>query len=154
MNKSKVKTILALTGTLLIGFVLGMLVTVQIHHAQMKKFRSFASREGFGNWTLHVVNPSPEQREKMMPVIKKYAAQNLELRKKYRNEFINLMKNYRKDLYPLLTPEQINRLESLSRARKGHPKRGMKKHPSAPGNMSPPERHGNRPPGPGLPFAW
>ncbi len=114
MKNSRWRTILVLSGTLIIGFVLGMLTSVQIRNAQIRKFRSFASQEGFGRWTLHVVDPSPEQKEKIMPVIKKYGRKNLELRKKYRKDFIGLMKDYKKELYPLLTPEQIQRLETRS----------------------------------------
>ena len=137
MKKSKLKNILALAGTLIIGFVLGMLTSGLIRHAQIKKFRSFASREGFGNWTIHVVNPTPEQRQKLMPVIKKYASENMELREKYRKEFMLLMKDYKKDLYPLLTPKQIQRLETMTHPRNGwhkssgkRPARPMKKPPS------------------------
>jgi len=141
MKKSKIRTILVLAGTLIIGFVLGMLTSVQIRHAQLKKFRSFASQEGFGRWTLHVVNPTPEQKQQLMPVIKKYAEKNLELRWKYKKDFLDLMKDYKKELYPLLTPEQIQRLETMTHARPGwHHSKGKRVPP--PGGKEPPPPQG------------
>ncbi len=115
MRTTKLKIVLVLTGTLLLGFFLGLLTAAQIRNAHIKKYRTFATRDGFAAWTLHVIDPTPEQREKILPVIGKYAEKNLELRKRYRSEFIRLMKEYKQELYPLLTPEQIDRLEKMTR---------------------------------------
>ena len=137
MKTNKLKIILVLSGTLIIGFALGMLTAAQIRNAHIKKFRTFASKDGFTHWTIHVIDPSPEQKEKISPVISKYAKENLALRKKYRNEFVSLMKAYQKELYPLLTKEQIQRLEKMTHPR-GHrspPRHGRGSGPNAPGKQ-------------------
>ncbi len=140
MKSLNFRTILVLVSTLLIGFAIGMLTAVQIRNAHMKKFRSYATREGFSYWTLHVINPTPQQREQLLPVIKRYANENITLRKKYRNDFINLMKEFKNELYPLLTQEQKDRLERMS-----HPKGKRypsKRHSPKPGsrNFHPPQK--------------
>lgn len=118
MKSLNIRTILVLAGTLLIGFALGVLTAVQIRNAHLKKFRSYATREGFSYWTLHVIDPTPQQREQLLPVIRKYANENNKLRKEYRDDFINLMKEFKNELDPLLTQEQIDRIEKM-----GHSKR-------------------------------
>jgi hypothetical protein len=140
MKKNKLKIILALTGTLIIGFALGMLTSAQIRNAHIKKYRSFTTQDGFAYWTIHLINPTPEQKEKILPVIRKYAAKNMELRKEYRGAFISLMKDYKKELYPLLTKEQINRLEHMTRShgrRGSHPGKGpgSGRSPNTPGGL-------------------
>ncbi len=135
MKKYTLKIILVLTGTLLIGFALGMLTSAQIRNAHIKKFRSFSSADRFVFWTLHILDPTPEQREKILPVIRKYAAENNKLREEYREDFIDLMKNFKKDLYPYLTDEQKQRIEHIS-----HGPQGPKDHQG---------RRGSPPPGRG-----
>ncbi len=142
MRTTKLKIVLVLTGTLLLGFFLGLLTSAQIRNAHIKKYRTFASRDGFAAWTIHVIDPTPEQKEKILPVVEKYAEKNLDLRRKYREEFIRLMKDYRNELYPLLTPEQINKLENMTRPHR--PGRGPRRG-KGPGPGGPPMPSGKKP---------
>ncbi|HHJ10668.1 MAG TPA: hypothetical protein ENK25_07220 [Bacteroidetes bacterium] len=107
----KTRPVIILICTLVLGFLLGMATSAWIRHSKMKDFRAFNSIEAFRVRTLSILDPTPEQKEKIVPVIIKYGQKNFELRKKYREEFIVLMKEYRDTLYPLLTREQIERLE-------------------------------------------
>lgn len=108
----KTRSIIILICTLVLGFLLGMATSAWIRHNKMKDFRAFNSIEAFRVRTLSILDPTPEQKEKIVPVIIKYGQKNYELKKKYREEFIVLMKEYRDTLYPLLTKEQIEKLET------------------------------------------
>ena len=110
----KTRSILILSATLVIGIAIGMLISVQIQNAQMKKFRSFGSREGFKKLTFHIIEPTSEQTRKIEPVIDEFTRKNDSLRKVYKSDFKTLMKEYKDELYPLLTSEQIKRLEDFT----------------------------------------
>lgn len=133
----KTRSILILSATLIIGVALGMLISVQIQNAHMKKFRSFGSPAGFKKITLQILQPTPDQQTKIEPVIDEFARKNDSLRKVYRGDFISLMKDYKKELYPLLSKEQIDRLEEMT-----HPRRYYKgkKSDRRPGGGPPPDR--------------
>ncbi len=140
VKTNKIKIILVLTGTLIIGFALGMLTSAQIRNAHLKKYRSFSSTDRFIYGTLHMIDPTPEQKEKILPVIKKYASENNTLREKYRGDFIALMKDFRKELDPYLTKAQKERMDNIARS---HSKRsgGSKRHGGPP--SPPPGDHGS-----------
>ncbi|NOY36467.1 MAG: hypothetical protein GXO83_02730 [Chlorobi bacterium] len=147
----KTRSILILSGTLIIGIALGMLISVQLRNAQIRKFRSFGSREGFKKVTLHVIQPTPEQQQEIEPVINAFALKNDSLRKAYRKDFISLMKEYRKELYPLLTKEQIDRLENMTRTehRKYRQNRPGNRHPGSRSHGKQGGNPNNRQPHPG-----
>ena len=50
----------------------------------------------------------------LLPVIEKFAKKNQDVRKRYAKEFRNLLKEYHSELKPLLTDEQIKKMESFS----------------------------------------
>ena len=147
VKTNKIKIILVLAGTLIIGFALGMLTSAQIRNAHLKKYRSFSSTERFIYGTLHVIDPTPEQKEEIMPVIKKYASENNALREKYRDDFIALMKDFKKELYPYLTDVQKERMDNIARSHNKRP-RGPKRH-----GGPPPPPPGDRGPG-RMPCPW
>ena len=142
MRTNKLKITLVLTATLLIGFALGMLTSAQIRNAHIKKYQSFSSTDRFVYWTIHLIDPTPAQKEKILPVIRKFASENNELRQRYRDDFFSLMKDFKKELYPFLTPEQIRRLESFHHDRTG--RKGTR--PSQGKGSGKGPRHGSVPP--------
>ena len=110
----KTRSILILSATLVIGIAIGMLISVQIQNAQMKKFRSFGSREGFKKVTFHIIEPTSGQARKIEPIIDDFTRKNDSLRIVYKKDFKALLKEYQDELYPLLTREQIQRLEEFT----------------------------------------
>lgn len=147
MRTNKLKITLVLTATLLIGFALGMLTSAQIRNAHISKFRSFSSADRFVYWTIHLIDPTPDQKEKILPVIRKFASENNELRQRYRDDFMVLMKDFKKELYPMLTEEQIRRLESFHHERSGR-KRGGPSPGKGSGQGHSPRRGSGPPPDP------
>ncbi len=110
----RTRSVIILVSTLLLGFLLGLATSAWVRHYKMKEFKAFTSIEGFRVRAISILEPTPEQEQLLIPVITEYGKKNLELKKKYREDFVNLMKEYRSTLYPLLTREQIERLESRS----------------------------------------
>lgn len=135
----KARTVVFLVATLILGFILGFFSSSWIRYHRMKEFRSFASTEGFRVRELSIIEPTEEQTELLIPVIHKFAGKNMELKKEYRDEFISLMKEYRSELYPLLSAEQIERLESRKWKSKGF-ERGSRGPHKMPPPGDPPRR--------------
>ncbi len=111
------KSLIAILLTLIIGIVIGFLSSTYMRNRKMEEFRSYASYEGFKYQALRVIDPTEEQEEKILPVIESFSRKNQELKIRYREEFITLMKDYKNELEPLLTKEQIQRIESRRRER-------------------------------------
>ncbi len=108
----KSKSLIAILLTLIIGIVIGILSSTYMRNRRMEEFRSYASFEGFRYQALRVIDPTEEQQEKILPVIEEFSRKNQELKIKYREEFIALMKDYKNKLEPLLTKEQMQRIEN------------------------------------------
>ncbi len=118
------KSLIAILITLIIGIVIGILSSTYMRNRRLKEFRSYASFEGFKYQALRIIDPTEEQKEKILPVIEEFSRKNQKLKIKYREEFIALMKDYKNELDPLLTKEQIQRIESRRHERPPSDRRG------------------------------
>ena len=107
----KIKSIIIIVVTLALGMVLGGLGSGYLRAKKMKEVRSYASVEGFTYRFLKIIEPTEEQKKQIVPIIKKFSEENDKLRKEYRDDFRQLMKQFRDELHPLLTKEQIQKLE-------------------------------------------
>lgn len=79
----------------------------------MKEFRSYVSVDGFRYHALKLLEPTEDQKAIIVPVIDKFSKANQQLRRKYRTEFIQLMKQYHNELDPLLTKEQLEKIQKI-----------------------------------------
>ena len=111
----KVKAVVVISATLILGFAIGFLTSGMINHQRMRKFRSFNSMESFKQRTIHILEPTEEQLKEILPLIDEYAKKMDEIRKDFGKEFFALINDFHNELKPLLTEEQIERLESLMR---------------------------------------
>ena len=111
----KVKPIIIISSTLIIGFAIGFLTSSMISHQRMKEFRSFNSVESFKRRTIHLIEPTETQMKEILPVIDKYAKEMNQIRKDFGKEFFTIMKNFHSDIKPFLTEEQIEKLEFIQR---------------------------------------
>ena len=115
MSNMKVKAVIVIAATLILGFAIGFLTSSMITHQRMKKFRSYNSIESFKQRTIHILQPTEEQLKEILPLIDEYAKKLDQTRKDFGKEFFTLITDFHKDLKPLLTAEQIERLQSLMR---------------------------------------
>jgi len=109
----KLKSALLITITLIVGIVIGFLINGQLTHRKYKKFIEFRKEEGFKDRHYHFLQPTESQKEKIDPVMDKYAKLNSELFKGIRQEHDSLMVNFFEELKPLLDNEQIEKLEKF-----------------------------------------
>ncbi len=114
---TKLKYTLAFVVVLLIGFVLGFLVSGRLIHDRVNRMQKYYTPKGFRYEIRRVLRPTPEQWQKMRPVLEKYARKNRENMINFRQHQLQFMKNLHHDLSPFLTPQQADRLKRMEMRR-------------------------------------
>lgn len=114
----KLKPILFIFITLLIGFFIGFLTSAQLRHKRMKPVRVYSSERRFRDDAYRFLEPDEAQMEKLDPVIRKYGKASSDLQREFRKNFENLMENYTREIKPLLTQEQLDRINSMEQRRR------------------------------------
>lgn len=105
MNKTK--SILILLSTLVLGLVLGFLISGQITKQKLDEFKQWGSEDGFKQIMLEAIKPEQGQMEKLEPIIEKHAKLNGELHNQWKKQHGELMRDLTKELENVLTAEQI-----------------------------------------------
>lgn len=113
----KTKLILLVLGTLLIGFVLGMLASAQIRYKKLKPVRVYFSEEKFRDGFYNAIQPDEQQKGTIDIILNKYAKINSELQNDFRVKLDASMKTFRKELDANLTKEQQARLKEMDKQR-------------------------------------
>lgn len=114
----KLRPIIFITATLLIGFCLGILVSAQLRHKRMKPVRIYSSEKRFREDAYRFFQPDEEQAAKLDPVIRKYSKANGDLQREYRRNFEDLMQDYFAEIKPMLTKEQLDRISEMQKRRR------------------------------------
>jgi len=109
----KIKFAGIIIGTLLIGFVIGFLTNGRLVKSRITRMQSFYTEKGADRAFMQVLDPTPEQMEKVRPILQRHAQQNRELLNHHRDEQQLLFVELEDELRPLLTQEQMERLEDL-----------------------------------------
>lgn len=138
---TKLKYTLAFVVVLLIGFALGFLVSGRLIHSRVNRMQKYYTEKGFRYEFMRLLHPSPEQLEKMRPVLEDYAQKNRENMMFFREQQQQLIKNLHHDLKPFLSPGQVKRLEIMEHRRM----RFMRNSPMRRRNMPPPHNKPHRP---------
>ena len=118
--KPGTKSVLLLFATLLIGMVIGSLVTGALNSRRLDRLVEMRSARGMAYFLEEVVRPeSPEQLEQIRAVLEAagplFAAEMAGSRERMRQ----LTDSVRAELEPLLTPEQRARLDERMRITRG-----------------------------------
>ena len=118
--KPGTKSVLLLFATLLIGMVIGSLVTGALNNRRLERLVEMRSARGLVYFVEEVVRPeSPEQLEEIRAVLEaagpRFAAEMQGSRERMRQ----LTDSVRAELEPLLTPEQRARLNERMRITRG-----------------------------------
>ena len=100
-------------GTLLIGFVIGFLTNGRLVKSRIDRMQSFYTEKGADRAFMRVLDPTPEQMEKVRPILQRHAQQNRELLTNHRVEQQALFIELENELRPFLTHEQMERLDDL-----------------------------------------
>ncbi len=109
----KAKPILLVIGTLIIGFVLGMLTSAQIRYHKLKPMKVYFSEDRFRDGIYKTIEPDEQQKEKIDLVLSKYAKINSDLQTDFRKTLDVSMKEFRKELESNLTKDQLAKLKEM-----------------------------------------
>jgi hypothetical protein len=113
----KTKPVLLILGTLIIGFILGMLTSAQIRYHKLNPVRVFFSEERFREGFYRTIQPDEHQKASIDLVLDKYARINGDLQSTFRKELDSNMKEFRKEIDTYLTRDQIARLREMDERR-------------------------------------
>jgi hypothetical protein len=113
----KTKSVFLIVGTLIIGFILGMLTSAQLRYQKLKPVRVFFSEERFREGFYKIIQPDEQQKAIIEQVLDKYAKMNSDLQNKFRNEMDVNLKAFNKELDSKLTREQVARLKEMDEKR-------------------------------------
>jgi recombinational DNA repair protein RecT len=114
----RAKPLLVIIGTLIIGFILGMLTSAQIRFHKLKPVRVYFSEERFREGFYKTIQPDEKQKAIIEDVLNKYAKINSEIQDNFRKEFDQSMSEMRKEIDSNLTKEQIARLKEMDEKRR------------------------------------
>ena len=113
----KAKPVIIVVVTLIIGFVLGMLVSAQIRYHRLKPVRVFFSEQRFREGFFNVIQPDEKQKATIEKILSKYAAINSEVQNEFRKKLDLTMKEFWKEMEPVLTKDQMSRLKEMENRR-------------------------------------
>lgn len=113
----KLKPLILVIITLIIGFFIGMLTSAQLRFHRLKPVRVYFSDERFREGIIRTIQPDEKQREQIEQILDKYARINGETQNKFRREMESNIRAFRKEMDSKLTREQIARLRELDERR-------------------------------------
>jgi hypothetical protein len=125
----KTRSVIILIATLLLGFILGMLTSAQIRYHKLKPIRVFFSEERFREGIYSVINPDESQIVKLDEIIKKYSRRNRDIQTNFRRELDNFTKDLWNEMDPVLTRDQVERLQEMERKRFDFNRQGKSRPP-------------------------
>lgn len=107
----KVKTTLILTGTLVIGILLGAMLNRALMHMKIKGFLAMRTHKGFVERIETMIQPSDPQKKEVSAILDKYALQFDAMHEEFKGRMSSLLDSFKDDLTPVLTPEQMKMME-------------------------------------------
>jgi len=121
----KIKSILIIAATLVIGFVIGFLTNAQLTKNKIRSVVNMGTASGFKTRFYHMIGPDAAQRKAIDPILDKYGEEVHESVFYMRGEMKKIHEEMMNDLEPYLTPAQMERLERnfgrMQRGWKGYP---------------------------------
>jgi uncharacterized membrane-anchored protein YhcB (DUF1043 family) len=148
--KIETKTYVIIVVTLVIGMVIGSLITGAVVHHRVRRFMNLGHPEHLATRIEELIGPNESQREAVHEILMKHSQMFLQVHSHFESEMLALRDSLKKDLGPLLTEEQKERLER--QPKRPRPFREGKPGPwrgHEPGSPPPPveERLSEPPPG-------
>lgn len=109
MNK-KLKILSILILTLLIGVIIGFLISGRITSHRIESMKSNYKETGFGKEIMRIIKPTQEQRQLIAPIFRQYAQKNRELMGTMHEEQMLVFDELKESLKEVLDDDQIERL--------------------------------------------
>jgi biopolymer transport protein ExbB/TolQ len=121
--KSKTKSILALAGTLLIGMVLGALIAGNFFRARVSELKDLRKGDRFARHVIKAIDPSPEQKDKIHPILLDFGAKMEEMHQRHKEEFRANHEELHEELSKFLSAPQMKKLEKELHRMRGRARR-------------------------------
>lgn len=112
---NKLKYSLIIISTLLIGFIIGFLVSGRLTHQRMEKMKQNYADQGFAHDFMHMIKPTPEQREELKPIFERYGDLNREMVQENIEAQRELFEGLEEEITPFLNEEQLERLQRFKK---------------------------------------
>lgn len=118
---AKAKSIFVLVGVLLIGVIIGAFGSSLLRKNFIEeRISRFRTPEGFTGRIIDIIQPEEEQRKKVEAILLKHHQMMLEIGEQTREEIKTHVDSLMNELKPLLSAEQLERLEKKIRRRPPH----------------------------------
>ena len=138
--KTQAKTTIILITIFILGILIGIVADrTYVEHQMKKRFTQMRNPQMLKFVLERIIEPNPEQKEKIDEILKKYDDKFADARFSIMKETRTLMDSLRKELEPILTEEQKERL-------KEHSERFMMRDWRRPPFRTPFDRERERPP--------
>ena len=109
----KIRAILSLLFTLILGFLLGFFVSQEIVRHRVKDVESLSSYESFKTRLYAIIEPNEEQIQQIEPVIEQFSDKMEALKKSFRSEYGKIIQDFHNELKPFLNAEQVGKLDQF-----------------------------------------
>lgn len=135
--KLQVKSALIIIGTLVIGMILGGLISGMIRHQMHGKTADGPRGDRFERMMNRIIQPDESQAARLQIVMDRYAPKFADQHQRHSGEMQKLVDSLNVELEPILTEEQINRLQKWKK-RFSRRFRGRSQRPGPPPSPPPP----------------
>lgn len=114
---ARTRSTVILVGTLILGMLLGALLTNLYFERRVGRMKALRTEEGFIRTYEDVIRPDEgPQKEKVREILRRSAPRFQRTFEEHRSEFRRMVDSLHAELNPLLTPDQRGRLEEWLRA--------------------------------------
>jgi hypothetical protein len=126
MKNAKVKSILTIVGTLLIGILLGAMIATHLIRGRIRDFIDMRGGERFQKEVIIAAEPTPEQEAAIKPILQDFAAVLDSMHTHHREELLENLSDLEAQLALHLSAKQIEKVKKhLHRLEgRGHHGRG------------------------------
>ena len=121
MNQTNIKTILAVIGLVLIGFLIGFFTNRYLTIQRIHTLSKLGAPRGFQEHLLNVIDASERQKADLTPVIEEFSDKMGQIHKEFRGKRLEVLDSLNLAIKGHLTPEQVSRFEVFKRRFKGGP---------------------------------
>jgi hypothetical protein len=123
----RLKNTLVIVGTLLLGVVIGFLVSGRLTRIRIENMRQDFARQGMDYRFMRALDPSPEQMEDIRPIFDKYNEIRREQFEEHLERQRRIFGDFESELRPYLSPRQLEKMDRIKRDF-GHDFPGFRRH--------------------------
>jgi hypothetical protein len=109
----KTQIVLVIIGSLLLGFVIGVLATGRITQRKVEHIKQMGTPDGIHKRFYRLIDPSDAQKDSIKPILREFARKSDTLRREHWHQHKSLFNEMVEQLTPFLTDEQVERLEEF-----------------------------------------